>query len=143
MRISTQALVFSAAEYCAPAWCKSLNASKVNVVKNNTLRTITGCLKPTCVSVSPASICGNCPGQFPTRGCCYPHPRKESPKKQLAPPAQHHHKGSLLLHTTRRLKSFSGPHLRACLQRHGWRQPWKQKWESARPTCIHCYIQDP
>ncbi|KAJ4943884.1 hypothetical protein JOQ06_006377 [Pogonophryne albipinna] len=51
LRLSTQALVFSAAEYCAPAWSRSPHASKVDVVINNALRIITGCLKPTPVSL--------------------------------------------------------------------------------------------
>lgn len=53
LRISTQALVYSAAEYCVPVWCRSPHASKVDVAINNTLRIITGCLKPTPVSLLP------------------------------------------------------------------------------------------
>lgn len=37
LRISTQALVFSAAEYCAPVWCRSPHTSKVDVAINSAL----------------------------------------------------------------------------------------------------------
>ncbi|KAJ3591069.1 hypothetical protein NHX12_009016 [Muraenolepis orangiensis] len=47
LRISTQALVFSAAEYCAPVWSRSPHVKKVDPIINNALRIITGCLKPT------------------------------------------------------------------------------------------------
>ena len=47
LRISTQALVFPAAEYCAPVWSRSPHVKKVDVAINSSLRTITGCLKPT------------------------------------------------------------------------------------------------
>ena len=46
-RISPQALVLSAAEYCAPLWGRSPHVKKVNVTSNSTLRAIPGCLKPT------------------------------------------------------------------------------------------------
>ena len=53
LRVSTQALVFSAAEYCAPVWSRSPHAKKVDVAINNALRIITGCLKPTPVVLLP------------------------------------------------------------------------------------------
>ncbi|KAJ3587791.1 hypothetical protein NHX12_011387 [Muraenolepis orangiensis] len=53
LRISTQALVFSAAEYCAPVWSRSPHVKKVYPIINNALRIITGCLKPTPVSYLP------------------------------------------------------------------------------------------
>ncbi|KAL3061061.1 hypothetical protein OYC64_009299 [Pagothenia borchgrevinki] len=53
LRSSTQALVLSAAEYCAPAWSRSPHASKVDVVINNALRIITGCPKTTPLPLLP------------------------------------------------------------------------------------------
>ena len=47
LRISTQALVFPAAEYCAPVLSRSTHVRKVDVAINSSLRTISGCLKPT------------------------------------------------------------------------------------------------
>ncbi|KAJ3615090.1 hypothetical protein NHX12_018658 [Muraenolepis orangiensis] len=56
LRISTQALVFSAAEYCAPVWSRSPHVKKVDPIINNALRIITGCLKPTPVSYLPYKV---------------------------------------------------------------------------------------
>ena len=53
LRISTQALVFPAAEYCAPVWSRSPYVKKVDVAINSSLRTIYGCLKPTPVFQLP------------------------------------------------------------------------------------------
>ena len=47
LRISTQTLVFPAAEYCAPVLSRSPHVRKVDVAINSSLRTISGCLKPT------------------------------------------------------------------------------------------------
>ena len=51
LRISTHALVFSAAEYCSPVW--SPHVKKVDVATNTSLRTIYDCLKPTPVFQLP------------------------------------------------------------------------------------------
>ena len=53
LRISTQALVFSVAEYCAPTWSRSPHAKMVDTAINNALRIITGSLKPTPVFYLP------------------------------------------------------------------------------------------
>lgn len=53
LRLSTQAVVFSVAEYCAPVWSRSPHVKKVDHVINNALRIITGCLKPAPVSYLP------------------------------------------------------------------------------------------
>ena len=50
---STQALVFLATEYCAPVWSRSPHVRKVDVAINSSLRTISGCLKPTPVFQLP------------------------------------------------------------------------------------------
>ena len=47
LRTSALALVFSAAEYAAPVWCNSRHSNKVDTAINETLRIITGCLRPT------------------------------------------------------------------------------------------------
>ena len=47
LRISTQAVVFPAAECCAPVWSRNPHVKKVDVAINSSLRTISGCLKPT------------------------------------------------------------------------------------------------
>ena len=47
LRVSTQALLFSTAEYCVPVWSRSTHVKKVDVAINSSLRTISGCLWPT------------------------------------------------------------------------------------------------
>ena len=53
LRTSTLALVYAPAEYCAPVWCRSSHTRLVDVGLNASLRTITGCLRPTPVDQLP------------------------------------------------------------------------------------------
>ena len=53
LRISTQALVFSIADYCAPVWCRSPHTKKLDVALNNSLRTVSGSLCATPVNHLP------------------------------------------------------------------------------------------
>ena len=47
LRIATLSLVYSAAEYCAPVWCRSAHTRLIDSVLNDALRMVTGCLRPT------------------------------------------------------------------------------------------------
>ena len=47
LRTGALALVYSAAEYAAPAWSRSAQTKKLDVTLNETMRIITGCLCPT------------------------------------------------------------------------------------------------
>ena len=47
LRIATLSLVYSTAEYCAPVWCRSAHTRLIDSVLNDTLRIVTGCLRPT------------------------------------------------------------------------------------------------
>ena len=47
LRIATLSLVYSAAEYCAPVWCRSTHTRLIDNVLNDALRIVTGCLRPT------------------------------------------------------------------------------------------------
>ena len=47
LRIATLSLVYSAAEYCAPVWCRSAHTRLIDSVLNDALRMVTGCLHPT------------------------------------------------------------------------------------------------
>ena len=47
LRIATFSLVYSAAEYCTPVWCRSAHTRLIDSVLNDALRMITGCLRPT------------------------------------------------------------------------------------------------
>ena len=47
LRIATLSLVYSAAEYCAPVWCRSAHTCLIDSVLNDALRIVTGCLRLT------------------------------------------------------------------------------------------------
>ena len=47
LRIATLSLVYSAAEYCAPVWCRSAHTRLIDSVLNDALRIVTGWLHPT------------------------------------------------------------------------------------------------
>ena len=47
LRTGSLALVYSAAEYASPAWCRSTHTRKLDVALNGTMRIITGCMRPT------------------------------------------------------------------------------------------------
>ena len=53
LRTSALALVYSAAEYASPAWCRSSHAKKLDTALNDTMRLITGCLRPTPTAFLP------------------------------------------------------------------------------------------
>ena len=46
LRIATLSLVYSAAEYCAPVWCRSAYTRLIDSVLNDALRIVTGSLVP-------------------------------------------------------------------------------------------------
>ena len=147
LRISTQALVFSAAEYCAPVWSRSPHVKKVDPVINNALRIITGCLKPTPVSYLPV-LAGIPPASL----------RREAATLTLARKAQKHDWHILHETTTKavppsRLKSRH-PYNRTAqgmlgsipedMSARTWlATAWRREWESAEPTSMHHHILDP
>ena len=47
LRIPTLSLVYSAAEYCVPVWCRSAHTGLIDSVLNDAFRIVTGCLRPT------------------------------------------------------------------------------------------------
>ena len=47
LRIATLSLVCSAAEYCAPVWCRSAHTRFIDSILNDALRIVTGYLRPT------------------------------------------------------------------------------------------------
>ena len=47
LRTGALALVYSAAEYASPVWCRSSHTYKLDSALNDTMRIITGCLRPT------------------------------------------------------------------------------------------------
>ena len=47
-------LIYSTAEYCAPAWFCSAHTCLIDSVLNDALHIVTGCLRPTSVDNLPA-----------------------------------------------------------------------------------------
>ena len=88
LRISTQALVFHAAEYCAPVWSRSPHVKKVDVAINSSLRTdhIWLSQADTCVPAPCLSRDSPC---RPKAESSYPRLGTESSEIRLAHPARH------------------------------------------------------
>ena len=64
LRTGALALVYSTAEYASPVWCRSTHTKKLDTALNDTLRIITGCLRPTPTEflpvlsgIAPATLC--------------------------------------------------------------------------------------
>ena len=53
LRTATLSLIYSTAEYCAPAWCRSAHTRLIDGVLNHALRIVTGCLRPTAMDNLP------------------------------------------------------------------------------------------
>ena len=47
LRTAALSLIYSTAEYCAPAWCRSALTRLIDSVLNDALRIVSGCLRPT------------------------------------------------------------------------------------------------
>ena len=64
IRIAALSIVYSAAEYCTPVWCRSAHIRLIDSVLNDALRVVTGCLRPTPTDhlpilsgIQPAEFC--------------------------------------------------------------------------------------
>ena len=53
LRTSALALVYSTAEYATPVWCQSTYSRKIDATLNDTMRIVTGCLRPTPTNLLP------------------------------------------------------------------------------------------
>ena len=67
LRIATSSLIYSTAEYCAPVWCHSAHTRLIDSVLNDTLRIVTGCLRPTPTDHLPV-LSGIQPAEFHQMG---------------------------------------------------------------------------
>ena len=47
LRTVALSLIYSTVEYCAPVWCRSAHTRLIDIVLNDALRIVTGCLRPT------------------------------------------------------------------------------------------------
>ena len=70
LRIATLSLVYSAAEYCAPVWCRSAHTRLIDSVLNDALRIVTGCLRPTPTDHLPV-LSGIQPAELRRMGATY------------------------------------------------------------------------
>ena len=68
LRTGALALVYSAAEYASPAWCRSTHTRKLDVALNNTMRIITGCMRPTETTFLPV-VAGITPPDIRREAC--------------------------------------------------------------------------
>ena len=53
LRTAALHLIYSTAEHCAPAWCRSVYTRLIDSVRNDALRIVTGCLRPTLTNKLP------------------------------------------------------------------------------------------
>ena len=147
LRISTQALVFPAAEYCAPVWSRSPHAKMVDVAIISSLRTISGCHKPTPMFQLPV-LAGIAPAGLRRKAATLALARK--PVK---------HDWHILHDTTSnevppcRLKSRK-PYNKEAQEmlsvipedrsKDAWlAATWKQEGEASGPTRVHRHVSDP
>ena len=141
--ISTQALVFPPAEYCAPVWSRSPHVKKVAVAINSSLRTH-GWLKPTPVfqlpALAPAGL------------------RRNAATLALARKAVKHD-WHILHDTTQNEVPLCRPKSRKPYNsevhemlsvipedrsKDAWiAATWKQEWEASGPTRVHRHVSDP
>ena len=149
LRISTQAMVFPAAEYCAPVWSRSPHLTMVDVAINSSLLTIRlyGFIMPTTVFQFPV-LAGIAPAGL----------RRKAATLALAWKALKND-WHILHDTTKnkvppcRLKSRQ-PYNREAQEmlsvvhdnrsRDAWiAAAWKQEWDASGPTRVHRHVSDP
>ena len=71
LRIATLSLVYSTADYCAPAWCRSTHTRLIDNVLNDILSIVTGCLRLTPTDHLPI-LSGIQPAEFRRLGATFP-----------------------------------------------------------------------
>ena len=147
LRISTQALVYSAAEYCAHVWCRSSHTKQLDTVLNSAMRTVAGCLRPTPVNQLPI-LAGIAPPTIRREAAVLALTRKaakdedhilhlvisERPSparlKSRRPFAEHAHR--LLRSTPEDVSSRSWLSTR-----------WNEEWRAAEHSRLHSFINTP
>ena len=147
LRISTQALVFPAAEHCAPVWSRSPHVKKVDVAINSSLRTISGCLKPTPVFHLPV-LTGIAPAGLRRKAATLALARKavkddwhilHDTTKNEVPPCRLKSRKPYNKEAQEMLSVI--PEDRS---KDAWiAATWKQEWEASGPTRVHRHVSDP
>ena len=147
LRISTQELVFSTAEYCAPVWCRSSHTKKLDTTLNNALHTVSGCLCAMAVNQLPILV-GITPPTFQREAAVLVLSRKatnngdyllhqiatKTPQrarlKSRRPFAEHAHQ---LLRSTP-----------ADVYRGMWlTHRWSEEWQAADHSRMHRFVDEP
>ena len=67
LRTAALFLIYSTAEYCAPAWCRSAHTRLIDSVPNDALSIVNGCLRPTPTNNLPV-LSGIQPAEFRRQG---------------------------------------------------------------------------
>ena len=148
LRISTQSLVFPAAEYCAPVWSRSTHVKMVDVAINSSLRTISGCLKPTPVfhlsvlaGIAPAGLRGK-PSILVLARKAVKHdwhilhdtPKKKCLHADSSPVSKPYNKEAHEMLSV--IPEDRSKDARIA-------EMWKQEWEASGPTRVHRHVPDP
>ena len=147
LRISTQALVFSAAEYCSPVWCRSSHTNKLDTTLNNALRKVSGCLRATPVNHLPV-LAGIAPPILRREAATLALSRKaiidedhilhktitETPQharlKSRRPFVEHAHQ--LLRSTSEDVPT-----------RQWLKRRWSEEWQAADHSRLHRFVEEP
>ena len=147
LRSSTQALVFSVAEYCTPVWCRSSHMKKLDSTLNNALRTVSGCLSATPVNQLPILA-----------GITPPTLRREAAVLELSHKATNNkdhllHKIATETPHRARLKSrrpFTEHSYQllcvtpADISKRLWlKHRWKEEWQAADHCKLHRFVEEP
>ena len=147
LRISTEALVFPAAEYCAPVWSRSPHVQKLDAALNTALRTVSGCLRATPTNQLPV-LAGIAPAAV----------RREAATLALARKAQlseSHLLHKVVMETPQRTRLKSRRPFATQAQellrttpadtsKASWvKARWRDQWKAAEPSRLHHYIEDP
>lgn len=147
LRISTEALVFPAAEYCAPVWSRSPHVKKLDAALNTALRTVSGCLRATPTNQLPV-LAGIAPAEV----------RQEAATLALARKAlmsESHLLHKVVTETPQRTRLKSRRPFATQAQellrttpadtsKASWvKARWRDQWKAAEPSRLHQFIEDP
>ncbi|XP_063535881.1 uncharacterized protein LOC134745694 [Cydia strobilella] len=127
LRTTALALVYSTTEYCAPVWTNSVHTSAIDTQLNQTLRLITGCLKPTPTHWLPA-LSNIAPAHLRREKCL----QRELAKAHCSPELPIHQ--DLEGFGRKRLKSRNPPALLMgdSLTTRTLEEAWTAEWEALR-----------
>lgn len=147
LRTSTQALVFSSAEYCAPVWCRSSHTNKLDTALNNALRTVSGCLRATPVNQLPI-LAGIAPPTLRREAAVLALSRKALNNEdhllhQIATKTPQHAR----LKSRRPFAEHANQLLRstpADVSKRLWlTRRWTEEWQAADHSRLHRFVDEP